>query len=54
MNLSLLAPDIQEEVLFLPRVDRGRDPIREHAVRPIAATPGWGKQRRMWGGLRRA
>ena len=33
--------------MFLPRVERGRDPIREHAVRAIAAVPGWGKQRRM-------
>ncbi len=51
MNLNFLAPDIQEEILFLPRVERGRDPIREHAVRPIAATPDWGKQRRMWAQL---
>ena len=48
MNLNLLAPDIQEELLFLPRVERGRDPIREHAVRPIAAAADWGRQRRMW------
>ena len=48
MNLNLLAPDIQEELLFLPRVQGGRDPIREHAVRPIAATLDWRKQRRMW------
>ncbi len=48
VNLTFLAPDIQEEILFLPRVEHGRDPIREHAVRLIAAVPGWGKQRRMW------
>ena len=53
MNLNLLAPDIQEEILFLPRVERGRDPIREHAVRAIAAVPEWGKQRRMWSAPRR-
>jgi hypothetical protein len=29
MNLTLLAPDIQEAVLFLPRTVKGRDPIRE-------------------------
>ena len=29
INLNLLAPDIQEDLLFLPRVERGRDPIRE-------------------------
>ena len=27
MNLLVLAPDIQEELLFLPRTERGRDPI---------------------------
>ena len=48
MNLLNLAPDIQEAILFLPRVESGRDPIREHAVRPIAATSDWRKQRRMW------
>ncbi len=45
--------DIQEDILFLSRVHSGRDPIREHAIRHIAATADWGKQRRMWGGLRR-
>ena len=54
VRLNLLAPDLQEALLFLPRVERGRDPIREHAVRPIAATVDWRKQRRMWGGLARA
>ncbi len=48
MNLLNLAPDIQEAILFLPLVTRGHDPIREHAVRPIAAVLDWGKQRRMW------
>lgn len=48
MNLLNLAPDIQEEVLFLPPVESGRDPIRELHLRPIAATPDWRKQRAMW------
>ncbi len=52
MNLNFLAPDIQEDLLFLPHVERGRDPIREHAVRPIAAMPDWRKQRRMWKAMR--
>ena len=49
MNLLLLAPDIQEEILFLPRTLNGRDVVREHMVRPIAAVLDWRKQRRMWG-----
>jgi hypothetical protein len=27
MNLTVLAPDIQEALLFLPLVERGRDPL---------------------------
>lgn len=48
MNLLHLAPDIQEEILFLPRTERGRDPIREIMLRPIAAVLDWRKQRRLW------
>jgi len=48
MNLLNLAPDIQEELLFLPRTLQGRDPIREHVLRPIAAVLDWRKQRGMW------
>ena len=53
MNLLHLAPDIQEALLFLPRVERGREPIRERQLRPIAAVLDWRKQRRMWGELQR-
>jgi len=48
MNLLHLASDIQEEILFLPRVTSGRDPIGDHDVRPIAAEVDWGRQRRKW------
>lgn len=48
MNLLNLAPDIQEEILFLAPVESGRDPIRELQLRPIAILPDWRKQRRMW------
>ena len=37
MNLLNLAPDIQEAILALPRVEEGRDPITERDLRPIAA-----------------
>ena len=47
MNLSILAPDIQEELLHLPPSAGGRDPIRERMIRPITAVPDWRKQRRM-------
>ncbi|HEY8504556.1 MAG TPA: hypothetical protein VIL46_08230 [Gemmataceae bacterium] len=48
MNLLLLAPDIQEQLLFLPRVERGRDPVILAQLQPIAAVLDWRKQRRMW------
>lgn len=52
MNLLHLAPDIQEDILFLPRTLRGRDAITEHQIRPIVAAPKWAKQRRMWKALK--
>ena len=48
MSLLHLAPDIQESILFLPRVESGKDPITERDIRPIAAIPDWRKQRRQW------
>lgn len=51
MNLLNLAPDIQGEILFLPRTVKGRDPIRERDVRPIAAVLHWNRQRKMWKAL---
>ncbi|QDU28942.1 hypothetical protein ETAA8_40480 [Anatilimnocola aggregata] len=48
MNFLCLAPDLQEELLLLPTVERGRAPLTEKLLRPIAATPCWKKQRRMW------
>jgi integrase len=48
MNLLNLAPDIQEDILFLPITLRGRDPVREIHIRPIAAVLDWRKQRKMW------
>ena len=48
MALLNLAPDIQEQLLFLPRTVRGRDPITERDLRPIAAVLDWEHQREMW------
>ena len=52
MSLLALAPDIQEDILFLPLTQMGRDAIKEHKVRSIAATLDWRKQRRLWADLR--
>lgn len=48
MNLLHLAPDIQEAILNLPRVERGHDPLTERDLRPIAAIVDWRKQRVDW------
>ena len=48
MGMLMLAPDIQEALLFLPRVDEGRDTIKEIEVRGIARVLDWGVQREMW------
>src|SRR5262245_42171750 len=48
MDLLLLAPDIQEEILFLSAVEAGEDPIHERQLRRIVATTDWRKQRRAW------
>jgi hypothetical protein len=51
MNLLHLAADIQEEILFLPRVEAGDDPITERHLRPIVKIIEWRDQRRAWRGL---
>ena len=48
MNLLHLAPDIQEELLHLPAVMTGRDPITERDLRSIVRCWDWAKQRAMW------
>ena len=48
MNLALLAPDIQEQLLFLGPVKAGQQPIRLQQLQPLAAVFNWQKQRRMW------
>jgi hypothetical protein len=48
MNLLLLAPDIQEAILFLPRTESGHDRIHLKQLQPVTLVADWGKQRRMW------
>ena len=47
MNLTLLAPDIQEQVLFLEAVD-GREPMSERDLRTVIYAGDWGAQRVQW------
>ena len=48
MNLNHLAPDIQEELLFLPRGTNGGDVVHERMLRPIAAEISLRCQRQLW------
>ena len=48
MMLLNLAPAIQEEILFLPRIEKGGEPIGEKELRRIAAAEDWAKQARIW------
>ena len=48
MGLLLLAPDIQENLLFLPPTKQGRDPVSERGLRSLAAITNWRRQRRLW------
>jgi hypothetical protein len=48
MNLLLLAPDIQEALLFLPPISRGRDPFLLRQLQPLAALLDWRQQRCRW------
>jgi hypothetical protein len=47
MDLLLLAPEIQDQILALPAVVAGRDSVSERQLRAIAAMADWGKQRRI-------
>ena len=51
MWLDNLAPNIQEQILALPRTVQGRDAILEREVRPIAKTHDWAEQRKRWTNL---
>jgi hypothetical protein len=48
MNMLHLAPTIQEELLFLPHVTHGRDPINEKHLRRACAEPNFARQRQLW------
>ena len=52
LNLTLLAPEIQEELLFLPRITAGKPTIHEKMLRTVSAEICWQKQRVLWSELR--
>jgi len=52
LALTLLAPDIQEEILFL-EVEDGVEQITERALRDVVSVDDWAEQRLRWSTLRR-
>ncbi len=48
MNVRLLAPDLQERLLFLIRIVGGRDALCFRSLQPIALESDWRKQRECW------
>jgi hypothetical protein len=44
LELTNLAPEIQEEILFLEVIDR-REPLRERALRGVLRASAWAEQR---------
>ena len=48
MNLRLLAPDIQEELITLNRVINGRDSLSLRQFQTIALDNDWRSQRKQW------
>jgi hypothetical protein len=51
LSLTLLAPDIQEEILFL-EVEGGVERITQRALRDVVKVDNWDEQRRRWHVLR--
>jgi hypothetical protein len=50
-NYTLLAPDIQAEILAMPPVAPGREPIREPEMRAVLREVLWTEQRKRWRAL---
>ena len=48
MNLRLLAPEIQEELLFLQRKSKGEELIPFKWLQSLAGNSNWQEQRRQW------
>jgi DNA invertase Pin-like site-specific DNA recombinase len=48
LNLLHLAPDIQQALLFLPGIERGRDPVLLCQLQPLARMLDWTRQRQCW------
>jgi len=48
MNLLLLAPDIQEDILLLPLTTKGKDLITMRGIREVVGKRAFARQRTLW------
>lgn len=48
LSLTMLAPDIQEQLLFLPWLSEGKPEITEKSIRQITMLDDREEQRRAW------
>jgi hypothetical protein len=48
LQLTHLAPEIQEQLLFLPPTRQGFDRVLEKHVRPLARVVDWQKQKQLF------
>ncbi len=48
MNLLTLSPEIPDAMLFLPRVEKGRDRVSERDLPRVMKSLDWGVQRGRW------
>jgi hypothetical protein len=54
MNLLFLAPDIQEQILFMPPTTQGQPTVTERHLRQVLKTVVWSEQRERWAAIRPA
>ena len=52
MNLLHLAPEIQEDILFMEQVRVGKDPLTERDLRSIVRELNWSEQKTCWESLK--
>ncbi len=48
LSLTMLAPELQETLLFLPRLSQGKSEIYEKSLRKITKLDDWDEQRKAW------
>jgi hypothetical protein len=51
LNLVNLAPDVQEQILFLPPLFQGRERLHLADAQALCRTFDWRRQRRLWQAL---